>query len=310
MYDRIIVPIDEGAGMDALDQPRRMARALSCELVLLHVHRPREAPSELEGLPQFRYQHVVETWDGHDADAEVREATWLGELVDAAVVADPELDVTSRVVHAPLSRCVHEHWDRGRTLAMVPVPEPGAALVDSAAQELIRACRIPVLLYQPGVDVLPVRRILVGLDGSTFSEEALVPATALARATGARLTLMEVVVQHSGLSKMLHPAERTTEAAEQFLCTVRDRIPADVGPVEIAVVEHESAAGGILMQARQNGIDLVALATHGRGGLRRLLFGSVAEAVIRDSAGPILVFRPEGSGTGAWTARAASATMV
>lgn len=300
MYDRIIVPIEEGAGVDALDQPRLMARALSCELVLLHVHRPREAPAELEGLPQYRYQHVVETWDGHDADAEAREAEWLAELVEAIALVDPDLAISSRVVQAPLSRCVHEERDRERVLAMIAGPEPGAAQLGATAQELIRACRIPVLLYRQGMDILPVRRILVALDGSTFSEEALTPAIEMARATSARIMLMEVVIQHTGLARLVRPAERSTEAAEASLRAVRDRIPPVAGPVEIDVLEHESPAGGILMEARRGSVDMVAMATHGRGGLRRLLFGSVAERVVQDSPVPVLVFRPQGSGAAAW----------
>jgi nucleotide-binding universal stress UspA family protein len=302
MYDRIIVPIERGVDVEALDQPRAVARSLSCELVLLHVHQPREAPAELEGLPQFRYQHVVEAWDGRDADEQTREAAWLAELVAAVALADPDLTVSGRVVDAPLSRCVHEQPERERVLAMVPAPRDGERVMDASAQELIRACRIPVLLFPPGIELLPVGRIMVALDGSTFSEEALPPAIELARATGARLTLLEVVTQHTGLVRFLHPAERSAETAEQWLDTVRDRIPPEAGPVDCQVIEHESAAGGIIMEARRGGVDLVALATHGRGGLRRLLFGSVAERVVQDCPVPVLVFRPEGSGAGAKTA--------
>jgi nucleotide-binding universal stress UspA family protein len=310
MFDRIIVPIEEGDGADALDYPGRMARALRCELVLVHVHRPREAPAELEGLPQYRYQHVVESWDSHDADAEAREVEWLADLVDLVGAAEPELKVSGRVIPAPLSRCVHQEWERERVLAMLQAPDPGEEAMGATAHELIRACRVPVLLHRPGMDLLPIRRILVGLDGSTFSEEALTPAIELARALGARLMLVEVVTQHSGLSRLLHPAERTTEAAESALRAVRERIPPEAGLVEIGVVEHESPAGGLLQQASQTGADLIAMATHGRGGLRRLLFGSVAERVVRDSAVPVLVYRPEGSGVGAWDGRTRVASAI
>ncbi len=294
MYDRIIVPVPEGAGPDALDRPRTLARVLGCELTLLHVHQPREAPAELEGLPQYRYQHVVETWDKRDGDAEAREVEWLAGLADEVRSADPGLEVGSRVVLAPLARCVHAEGER--VLAMVPAGDPIDPDLDVAAQELIRTCGIPVLLHRPDMEILPIRRILVTLDGSSFSEEALVPAVELARVVGARLTLAEVVTRHSGLVRMFHPAERTADAAERSLRVAAEHIPPSLGPVEMRVVEHGSAAGGILDEARRDDIDLIVMATHGRGGLRRIMLGSVAESVVAASPIPVLVYRPQAMG--------------
>lgn len=294
MYDRIIVPIAEGSGTDVLDRPRLLARVLNAELTLLHVHRPREAPGELEGLTQYRFQHVVETWDGEDRAAEAREAEWLGDLADAVRAVDPDLSVSTRVAHAPLARCVHEEGEQ--VLAMVPAAAAGEDGLEATAQELIRVCRIPVLLFQPDMPVVPIRRIMVALDGSRFSEEGVGPAVDVARATGARLSLVEVVTRHGALAKLLRPGERSAEMAEQSLREVRERIPPEAGPVDVRVVEDASPAAGILMEVRRGGVDLVAMATHGRGGLRRLLLGSVAERVVLDSPVPVLVFRPHALG--------------
>jgi len=293
MYDRIVVPIPEGAGADALDRARLLARVLNSKLTLLHVHNPREAPAELEGLPQYRYQHVLESWDGRDADAQAREAEWLARLADRIARREPGLVVGSRVVHAPLARCVRP--DGERVLAVVAVDDAAEPL-DLAAQQLIRSCGVPVLLHRPEHSVLPIRRILVALDGSPFSEESLGPAIELARSTGARITLAEVVTHHSGLVRMLHPAERTVAAAERSLRDAAARVPAGLGHVELRVIEHQSPTDGILREAEREDIDLVAMATHGRGGLRRLLFGSVAERVIVSSPVPVLVFRPQAMG--------------
>lgn len=292
MYDRIVVPTPEDAGPDALDRPRRLARALSCRLTLLHVHEPQEAPDQLEGLPQYRYQHVVERWDGRDTDAQVREAEWLARLADDVAALEPGLEVSSRVVHAPLARCLRP--DGERVLAMVAAGDAeGGGALDLAAQELVRRSGVPILLYRPAMADRPIRRILVALDGSPFSEEAVAPAVHLARSTGAGITLAEVVTRHSGLVRMLHPAERTAESARRSLREVAERIPATSGQVELRVVEHASAADGILLEAQRGDIDLIAMATHGRGGLRRLLLGSVAESVIAASPVPILVVRPQ-----------------
>jgi nucleotide-binding universal stress UspA family protein len=62
--------------------------------------------------------------------------------------------------------------------------------------------------------------------------------------------------------------------------------------VQTRVVSHEQPAAAILNDASAHGADLVALATHGRGGLKRLLLGSVADKVLRGGTTPVLVCRP------------------
>jgi nucleotide-binding universal stress UspA family protein len=297
MYDRIIVPVDEGAGLDSLECALQLARTVNAELTILHVHRPQQAPTELEGLPQYRYQHVVEAWDERDAVAEAREVEWLKDLADQAAAAHPELDISARVVHAPLSRCIDKEGEK--LLAVARADGPDRDRLRPTVQDLIRTCGVPVLMYTGDMRVLPIRRILVTLDGSQFAEEVLVPACDLARATGARLSLLEVVTRHSGLVRLLHPAERSADAAERSLAVVAGRIPPELGPVETRVAEHASAAGGILMEAKRGESDMVAIATHGRGGLRRLVLGSVAESVLQSSPLPVLLFRPLGVGADA-----------
>jgi nucleotide-binding universal stress UspA family protein len=53
-------------------------------------------------------------------------------------------------------------------------------------------------------------------------------------------------------------------------------------------------AGAILEYAREQAVDVIALATHGRGGIARMLLGSVADQVVRGAAAPVLVYRPRG----------------
>ena len=58
------------------------------------------------------------------------------------------------------------------------------------------------------------------------------------------------------------------------------------------MVSQEQPAAAILDDAQKNAVDLIALATQGRGGLKRLLLGSVADKVLRGAATPVLVYRP------------------
>jgi nucleotide-binding universal stress UspA family protein len=59
------------------------------------------------------------------------------------------------------------------------------------------------------------------------------------------------------------------------------------------VVAQGDAAAEIVCYARQDGMGLIAIATHGRSGLVRVVMGSVADRVIRQAPGPVLVIRPE-----------------
>jgi len=62
--------------------------------------------------------------------------------------------------------------------------------------------------------------------------------------------------------------------------------------VQTRVESHEQPARAILDDAETNAVDLIAVATQGRGGVKRLLLGSVADKVVRGAATPVLVHRP------------------
>jgi nucleotide-binding universal stress UspA family protein len=64
--------------------------------------------------------------------------------------------------------------------------------------------------------------------------------------------------------------------------------------VQTRVVVARHAAEAILGEAESQANNLIALATHGRGGLKRLLLGSVADKIVRGAASPVLVCRPTG----------------
>ena len=179
MYDRIIVPVDESDGEGGLVLGRALARRLGATLTLLHVHHLREAPTDLEGMTQYRYQQVVEAWDGMDSEEESHEVEWLARKAAEQTAAEPGLVVTSRVIHAPLGRALPTGGERVMVVAAAGDNGPGPA-----AAEIIRGGGVPVLLIHAGDDgsVATIDRVLIALDGSRFSEEILGPALELAAA--------------------------------------------------------------------------------------------------------------------------------
>jgi nucleotide-binding universal stress UspA family protein len=90
----------------------------------------------------------------------------------------------------------------------------------------------------------------------------------------------------------LPSVEELQTAASRYLEGVAERLRGQGHRVQTSVVSHPLAAAALLEEAGARGPDLIALETHGRCGLARLLLGSVADKVVRGAAVPVLVHRP------------------
>jgi nucleotide-binding universal stress UspA family protein len=169
----------------------------------------------------------------------------------------------------------------------------------SVTDELIRRATMPVLVVRPkekdpGILPEPVLdNILIPLDGSALAEQVLEPALDLARLMEARCTLLRVVeppVERAGGGRS---DEARTEAAA-YLKHVAAKVSSQGLQVQTRVAVAHHAADAILAEAEAPACTLIALATHGRGGLKRLLLGSVADQLVRRALSPVLVNRPAG----------------
>lgn len=133
--------------------------------------------------------------------------------------------------------------------------------------------------------------ILVPLDGSKLSEKALPLATAFATASNAQLLLVRSVWVPR-LSDIT-PEEEEVKAvgeAEEYLADLAFKLEAQGLQVQTAV-PYAPAAEGILMEIELRHADLVVMTTHGRSGISRLIYGSVAESILAHSPVPILLVR-------------------
>jgi nucleotide-binding universal stress UspA family protein len=139
-------------------------------------------------------------------------------------------------------------------------------------------------------------KILVPLDGSPLAEAALARAAALAKRDDAALRLLRAVEASPLLG--IDPAQRQVEIvreAEEYLASVAARLGKDgVKKVETSVW-YGPAASSIVEAVHLHKADLIVMSTHGRGGLGRLILGSVAESVLRGTTVPILLLRAQGA---------------
>ena len=140
------------------------------------------------------------------------------------------------------------------------------------------------------------RSILVALDGSPASEEALDQAIDLARAEGARLSLISVAApprwRPAGPFVPPYPTEaQLEENARKILDRAEDRVPDDV-PVA-TVLRTGLAAKEILKRIECANHDLVVMGSRGLGPAASLVLGSVSRAVAAHSPVPVLIARAQ-----------------
>ena len=135
------------------------------------------------------------------------------------------------------------------------------------------------------------RTILVPLDGSTLSERALPLAATLARTANAKLVLVRAAwVPHVMDLESIDAEVKSVKDAEDYLAGVAAPLIQSGLTVETGV-PFAVPGEGIVMEIELRNADLVIMSTHGRSGLSRLVYGSVAEAVVMHSPVPVLLVR-------------------
>jgi nucleotide-binding universal stress UspA family protein len=148
--------------------------------------------------------------------------------------------------------------------------------------------------------MLPVRTILHPTDLSENSAYAFELACTLARDYGAHLIVLHIMerpaAEYSGVMTAPPPPGLSAEERRIAREKLAEVTPPDATiPIEHLLVEGDPAAL-ILKVAEERHCDLIAMGTHGRRGLTRLLMGSVAEQVLRSAVCPVLTVKnPHGS---------------
>lgn len=139
-----------------------------------------------------------------------------------------------------------------------------------------------------------LKRILVPLDGSSLAEATLPQVKELAALHHAEVVLLRVALAHTLPGVDAVDAQvRAVDEAQTYLAALETDLAAQ-GVTVKSVVRYGRAAEEILDQARAGHVDLIAMSTHGRSGIRRWVVGSVAETVLRHAPVPVLLVRVAG----------------
>jgi nucleotide-binding universal stress UspA family protein len=319
MFSRILVPLDGSARAErALPVAARLARQSGGAVILTHL----VSPPAAYGPP---FDSSVPRPDMVDAELEAAQA-YLQEVAKRTELSDIQTEGVAMpavgVASALLELIGTQHAD---VVVICRHGRSGLArwALGSVALKVARAAPVPVLVLHadgpvpahPHQDAERPLRVLVPLDGSPLAETALAPAAYLVAALAApaegALHLLHVVT-HGGATS---PDERSAQAARQtpkesaktYLRSVAERFSqeplatlklqvtwsaafdADVAAALIDVAEGREDVEGAGVFGR---CDLIAMATHGRSGLRLWALGSVTDRVLQTSNLPLLVVRP------------------
>jgi nucleotide-binding universal stress UspA family protein len=300
MLNKILIPLDGSELSErALLPGLQLAQHAEAQLVLLSSLVPERVAvsdayavgaygtlSALQPLAKARkdlaqYLHSVHAHKipaGVEVKVELREGDPAESIVEAAKTAEAGLIVMSSHGYSGISR-----WVMG-----------------SVAERVLYKAPCPVLIVR---SAKPTLHMLIPLDGSALSEQVLGTALEVAVNLQCRVTLMRAIqpsnsVDLTELEKMEPGLGRSYQEeihleTEDYLTPFANKYRGRV-PELNTLVMHGPAAQSILDYADLHDVDMIAMSTHGRTGLKRWIYGSVTEKVLHAAGScSMLVVRPE-----------------
>ncbi len=303
MFKKILVPLDGSLLAElALQTAVPLAQENQGELILLQiatahmpvvlstpemvaydVHLPDYATANETEMPSHDYlcrirDNMSRTFKNISWQIRVEDGDAAGMIVDVAAAEKVDLIVMSTHGRSGVGR-----W-----------------LLGSVTEKVLRHAHCPVLAVR---DRRPLQKILITLDGSELAEKSIPHGIALAKAFNAQVILLQVQANtplldleaaasldayEYGLGQRY--MQDFYEEATIYLESIWHQWQKENVSIKTAVREGNSAKA-ILEFARINDIDLICMTTHGRSGLQRWAYGSVAEKVLRGGECATLIVR-------------------
>lgn len=312
MFRKILVPVDSSEeSRTILRWAVGLAKATKSDVTLLSVVDTEDLRIVEAGA---RGEEHPTAPDG--IITEITQKLKAGLSVEAGELRKTGVEVDVRVVPgAPAETIVEEAEALGVDLiAMATRRESALArgVLGSVTDRVLHSTSTPLLILQPeditdeSVGAGFIRHIVVPLDGSVLSEQAVMPASELARATGAELVFTEVVrlpvygVDMGGVGYgSVHYAEDLDtklqeENAARYLNGFVENAESS-GLKARAQVRVGNPSIQIVNQAAEDEGSVIVMATHGAGGIKRWVIGSVTDKAIRSAHRPVLVIPPPAS---------------
>jgi nucleotide-binding universal stress UspA family protein len=281
MYERIVVALDGSELAEiAIPYAEEMALRLGSELDIVTVC---ESTGEMETMRRVYIERVA------------AELGRIGLRVHPVVLYDKAADA------------ILEYCDLNK-INMIVLSTHGRSgigrwVLGSVAGKIVRGASCPVLLItankndEPKLESVAVKRILLPLDGSPLGESTLTYVEELATKMHCEVLLLQIIkpldkdVFVSGYTVLLADIYGDIRnQAEIYLSKVEQRLKENGITTQYEVI-FGLPASAIIDYARDKAVNLVAMSTHGRGGISRWVMGSVADKVLHVSRLPLLLVK-------------------
>lgn len=315
----IVVPLDGSMLAEAaLPVAIALAKATGATVRAVHVFMPLPEGTVVRGL--FDYAESVEAQLLNDARAYVEDVRGRYQSLEHAegvvhVDLSRALPITSPFGESAKIVSALERYARMQAADLIVMTSHGRggfsrAWMGNVADAMLRRTGLPVLVVRAEGSSLAwtgVRHIIVALDGSGLAERVMPVALAIATAASARVTLVRVVIVRwvvARASPVSHVDSRLLAEqrrdAETYLANLRMRIRAPGLTIDTQVVDEPvtmlpeiGPVRALLRTVDSLAADMLAIATHGRGGIKRWWMGSVADKLVRGAPVATLVMRGE-----------------
>lgn len=297
-YRSLLVPLDGSPfGEQALPIACALAQRSGAALHLAHVY----VPISPEGMPVMDAALIAA---GHRSDR-----AYLERLRRQLLRTTDLTTVSCAVLDGALIRAIMSHAAAVQADIIIMTTHGRSGLarlwLGSVAGGIIRRASLPILLLRPRADATAgaatFDRMLIPLDGSALAEQILPHALvfgALQRTAITLLRVVEPVIQASpdlpdgAMALARRAMQGCARAAQAYLEQLADRLRSTGARVHTRVRIASDVSAAILEEAQRQSVDLIAMATHGRSGIGRLLFGSVADRTVRAADIPVMLYRP------------------
>lgn len=281
--NRILVPLDGSRLSEAvIPLAEVLARDYEADLLLLRALQPKPS-AEAEVLAQQEAEAYLAGMAAGLRARGTRGVDWK------VWYDDPDRAIADAAVHNRVDLVTMSTHGRGGVSRL---------LFGSVAERFVRQAPVPVLLVRGELTWMAgeIGRILVPVDGSATSEGILPVVERLAGPFDFAIDLLRVVepLPSVALAELPPPAREMIDLrmaeAGQYIEKLADALESKGLRVR-AQVQEGSAVEVIHRYARETGVGLIAMSTHGRTGLGRLVLGSVAERVLRGASVPVLLWK-------------------
>ncbi|MFK7804890.1 MAG: universal stress protein [Anaerolineae bacterium] len=301
MFKKILVPLDGSFHAEhALALVKKLFSSQSCELVLVEANDSLSTAHSVHGEGMYSARSVTPEYNAE------RSNKFLNEAAESANKWADRVHVFS--LPGAVDQVIIEVAEKEKVDLIVMVTHGYAGLkrllLGSVTEKVIRLAPCPVLAIRD--DHIP-KHFLIAVDGTPFSETILNPAYLLARLIKADITFARIHIASDDINmqdlaalRMFDPElahavmQGHNNRTESYLKDLANRYTKKSYQIRVDYdIESGPPAARLAKMAKRNGCDLIAMATHGRNGIKRFLEGSITEDVMHRAETAMLVIHPD-----------------